>query len=77
MSEIEVAVEAQIIHMRTDRLLISSLVFNILEGALLDQHRDSLISLSIRARPLPDSPDKSIQGLSEDAKYLIVCTVDY
>ena len=36
MSEIEIAVEAQIINLRTDRLLFSSLTFNILEGALLD-----------------------------------------
>ena len=47
--EIEVAVEAQIIHLRTDRIMFYSLVFNMLESALTDRHRDSLVSLSIRA----------------------------
>lgn len=49
-SEIEVSMEAQLSSVRSDRLIISLVLLNMLESALKDSNRDSKVQVSIRVK---------------------------
>lgn len=47
-SEIQVSVEAQLSSVRSDKMIISLVLLNMLESALKDPERDSKVQVSIR-----------------------------